>query len=58
MKIISILLLIVGIAGIIFSTLAFGDIGIACFIGGAAALLSGINFLILAKKLAIKPPRE
>lgn len=48
--IIGVLLLIVGVFGILAGTVAFGDIGIACFIGGLAALLSGIGFIRLAKK--------
>ncbi len=29
----------------------FGDIGIACMVGALAALLSGIGFMIVAKKV-------
>ncbi|WP_455661330.1 hypothetical protein [Pradoshia sp.] len=44
MKLISILLMILGIVGILLSFMMFGDIGIAAFIGSLAALLSGIGF--------------
>ena len=47
MVFIGILLLLDGIVGIAASTMAFGDIGVACLIGGIAALLSGIGMLIL-----------
>lgn len=51
MKVIGILLLILGVIGIACSFLAFGDIGIACGIGGLSALLSGIGFLIASKRI-------
>lgn len=51
MRVIALLLFIVGIIGIVSSTIAFGDIGIACLIGGAAALLSGVGFWITAGRL-------
>ena len=52
MKAIGILLIIVGALGIIMGMMMFGDIGVACLVGAAAALLSGIGFLIAAKKIA------
>ncbi|WP_249870562.1 hypothetical protein [Oceanobacillus saliphilus] len=49
MKITATILLIVGIIGIILSTMMFGDIGLAAFIGSFASLLSGIGFLQVNK---------
>lgn len=51
MRLIGILLLILGIVGICLGGMMFGDIGIACFVGALAAILSGIGFLKVAKKL-------
>lgn len=51
MKFIAITLLILGILSLFLSTMAFGDIGIAIAIGGLTALLSGIGFWILNKRL-------
>lgn len=51
MRFIAILLVLLGICGIVASTIAFGDIGIACLIGGVGALLSGIAFWITAGRL-------
>ena len=51
MKIISILLIVLGIVGIACGLIAIGDIGIACLIGGITALLSGIGFWIAADKI-------
>lgn len=51
MKGISILLFIVGVFGIIFAFMAFGDIGVACGVGGVTALLSGAGFWIAGKKM-------
>lgn len=56
MKIISILLIILGIVGIGLGMLMFGDIGIACIVGALASLLSGIGFMILNKKLTSGNP--
>lgn len=52
MKIIAWILIIVGILGFVMGGAMFGDIGFAAWIGSAAALLSGIGFLIAAKKIA------
>jgi len=52
MKVIGILLIIIGVLGLAMGCMMFGDIGIACIIGAAAALLSGIGFLIAAKKIS------
>ncbi len=51
MKVIGILLIIVGILGILMGMMMFGDIGIACLVGAVTALLSGIGFMIVGKKL-------
>ena len=52
MKVIGILLIIVGVLGLIMGGMMFGDIGIACIVGAATALLSGIGFLIAAKRIS------
>lgn len=52
MKVIGILLIIVGVLGFVMGGMMIGDIGIACFVGAAAALLSGIGFLIAAKRIS------
>lgn len=52
MKIIGILLIIVGVLGFIMGAMMFGDIGIACMVGAAGALLSGIGFLQVSKHLS------
>ncbi len=54
MKIIAILLIIIGVVGIAMGLMMFGDIGIACLVGAAAALLSGVGFLMVNKKLSNK----
>lgn len=51
MKVIGILEIILGIIGILMGFMMFGDIGIACIVGALAALLSGIGFLIAAKRV-------
>lgn len=51
MKAIGILLIVLGVIGILMGLMMFGDIGIACIIGALSALLSGIGFLIVSKKL-------
>ena len=51
MKVIGILLIILGVIGIVIGGMMFGDIGVACIVGALAALLSGIGFLQVAKKL-------
>jgi hypothetical protein len=51
MKAIGILLILLGIIGILMGLMMFGDIGIACIVGALSALLSGIGFLSVAKKL-------
>lgn len=51
MKLIGILLILVGVLGILMGAMMFGDIGIACMVGAVTALLSGIGFLITAKRI-------
>ena len=51
MKIVGILLIILGVAGVIMGAMMFGDIGIACIVGALAALLSGIGFIIVDGQL-------
>lgn len=51
MKVIGILLIVLGVIGIVLGLMMFGDIGVACVVGALAALLSGIGFLPVAKKL-------
>lgn len=51
LKVIGILLIVLGVAGIGMGTIMFGDIGIACFVGAAAALLSGIGFFMIAGRV-------
>lgn len=53
MKIIAILLIIIGVIGLLLSTMMFGDIGIAAAVGSVSALLSGIGFILVDKKLKI-----
>lgn len=52
MKVIGILLIIVGVLGLVMGGMMFGDIGLACVVGAVAALLSGIGFLIVAKRIS------
>jgi len=54
MKLIGILLIILGVVGILLGLMMIGDIGIACFVGALAALLSGIGFLKVSKALSNK----
>lgn len=51
MKAISIILIILGILGLLLSLLMFGDIAIAGAIGSITAILSGIGFMQVDKKL-------
>jgi hypothetical protein len=50
-KAIGILLIILGVVGILMGMVMFGDIGIACIVGALAALLSGIGFLLAARRI-------
>ena len=51
MKVIAILLILLGVAGIFLGSMMFGDIGLACIVGALAALLSGIGFLMVSRKV-------
>jgi hypothetical protein len=51
MKTIGILLVVVGAIGIVMASMMFGDIGVAALIGAVTALLSGMGFIIGARKL-------
>lgn len=51
MRVIGILLVVLGVVGLIMGMMMFGDIGIACIVGGLSALLSGVGFNLAAGKL-------
>ncbi len=51
MKVIGVLLIVLGVIGVFFGMMMFGDIGVACIIGALSALLSGIGFLKVDKRL-------
>jgi len=51
MKIISIILIVVGGIGIVMAGAMFGDIGLAAGVGAITAILSGVGFLLVGKKL-------
>ena len=51
MKVLGIILIVVGGIGIILAGVMFGDIGVAAGIGAVTAILSGIGFLLVGKKL-------
>ena len=51
MIIIGIILMLIGAAGFVSGSIAFGDIGIACSLAGAAALFSGIGCVIVNGKI-------
>ncbi len=51
MKVIGIILIVWGAIGILMGFMMFGDIGIACIVGALTAILSGVGFLIAAKKV-------
>lgn len=48
---VGVLLVITGGFGLVVGMFAYGDIGIAAFIAGAAALLAGIGFLVGSKRV-------
>lgn len=51
MRVIGIILILIGFVGLFFSTLMFGDIGIACGVAAITALLSGIGFILANSKI-------
>lgn len=51
MKVIGILLIVLGGIGILLGLMMVGDIGISCLVGAAAALISGIGFLLTERKI-------
>jgi len=51
MKACGILLILVGIAGLVMSTIGFGDIGLSFGLTGVVSILSGIGLLSANKKL-------
>lgn len=52
MKFIAILLIVLGVLGLLIASMMFGDIGVAAAIGSVTAVLSGIGFLLLNKKIS------
>jgi energy-converting hydrogenase Eha subunit C len=52
MKIIAIILIVFGTLGLLMSLMMYGDIGIAAAFGAITAILSGIGFLQVNKKLS------
>lgn len=55
MKIVGILLIVLGLIGLICSTIGFGDIGLSFGLTGAVSVLCGIGFLAGAKNLRRLP---
>jgi mannitol-specific phosphotransferase system IIBC component len=51
MKSIAIILIVIGILGLLLSTMMFGDIGVAAAIGSLTAIFSGVGFLQVNKRL-------
>ena len=51
MIIIGIILILVGLFGLAAGVVAFGDIGLACTIGGITAFFSGIAIVIASNKI-------
>ena len=51
MKAIGIILIVLGALGIVMGLMMFGDIGLACIVGALAALLSGIGFLLVSRRV-------
>lgn len=52
MKAVSIILMVIGVLGLLMSFMMFGDIGIAAAIGSITAILSGIGFNSMEKKIS------
>lgn len=51
MKVIGIILIVLGVLGIIMGLMMFGDIGLACIVGALSALLSGVGFLVVSRRV-------
>lgn len=51
MMVIGILLILWGVIGIALGMMMFGDIGIACTVGAVTALLCGVGFISVSKKI-------
>jgi uncharacterized membrane protein len=58
MKVLTIILIVVGVIGIIMAGAMFGDIGLAAGVGAVTAILSGIGFLLVERKLKKLAPNE
>lgn len=43
--------IVIGVFGIIAGCIAFGDIGIACMIGGVLGIISGICTFITSRRI-------
>lgn len=52
MKVISIILIVLGVLGLLLSTMMFGDIGVAAAIASITAILSGVGFMQVNKKIS------
>ena len=53
MRIISIMLMAIGLIGLFLSTVMFGDIALAAAIGSITAILSGVGFHTLNKQINV-----
>jgi uncharacterized membrane protein len=58
MKVLAIILIVVGVIGIIMAGAMFGDIGLAAGVGAVTAILSGVGFLLVERKLKKLAPNE
>lgn len=57
MKVIGVLQILLGVAGLIIGSFMVGDIGLAAMIGASSALLSGVGFL-LPEKQSVKMSKK
>ena len=51
MKAIGIILIVLGALGIVMGLMMFGDIGLACLVRALTAVLSGIGFLLVSRRV-------
>jgi uncharacterized membrane protein len=58
MKVLAIIIIVVGVIGIIMAGAMFGDIGLAAGVGAVTAILSGVGFLLIERKLKKLAPNE